>query len=33
MGFFTGYRLRLLLYVSNALFTVNLLEVLENKYK
>lgn len=29
IGFFTGYRLRFLLYFSNAVFTVNLLEKLE----
>lgn len=32
-AFFTGYRLRMALYIINALFTVNLLEFLENKYK
>ena len=30
IGFFTGFRLRFLLYFSNALFTVNFLEKLEN---
>ena len=29
-GFFTGFRLRFLLYFSNALFAVNFLEKLEN---
>lgn len=30
LGFFTGVRLRFLLYLTNALATVNLLEILEN---
>jgi len=29
LGFFTGVRLRFLLHLTNALFTVNLLEILE----
>ena len=29
-GFFTGYRLRFLLYFTNALFAVNLLEKMES---
>jgi len=32
-AFFTGYRIRMLMYIINALFSVNLLEFLENKYK
>lgn len=30
IGFFTGYRIRFLLYFTNALFVVNLLERLES---
>lgn len=30
IGFFTGFRLRFLLYLTNAMFTVNFLEKLEN---
>ena len=30
IGFFTGFRLRFILYLSNALFTVNFLEKLES---
>ena len=33
LGFFTGVRLRFLLYFTNALFTVNLLEKLETMLK
>lgn len=33
LGFFTGVRLRFLLYLTNALFTVNILERLENRVK
>jgi hypothetical protein len=29
LGFFTGVRLRFLLHLTNAMFTVNLLEILE----
>jgi len=33
LGFFTGVRLRFMLYFTNALFTVNLLEKLEGIVK
>ena len=33
LGFFTGVRLRFLLYLSNAIFTVNILEKLEGYKK
>ena len=33
LGFFTGVRLRFCLHLTSALFTVNILEIMENKVK